>query len=109
MLRVFSLVARWYIVVDVLTNQERRSSSRRVRKQNGVGEVFFRYLARKKQNRSPKTDRSEEERKAVKKQYKQTKRKREFQTHWLKEFQWLEHTEKDGMTRKIYKVRRGHC
>ena len=54
--------------------------------------------------KKPKIERSEEERKAVKKQYEQTKRKREFQTHWLKEFQRLEHTEKDGMTCKICKV-----
>ena len=68
-----------------------------------VRENFFPIFGPRKEEPPPKksrSDRSDAEIKSNKKLYEHTKRKREFQQHWLKEFAWLCHSD-TGMTCKI--------
>ena len=67
---------------------------------------FFSIFGQQKSGPPPKktkTERTEAERKETKKRYEQSKRKREFQSHWVNEFQWIEHSVDIGMTCKICK------
>ena len=67
---------------------------------------FFSIFGQQKSGphpKKPKTERTEAKRKETKKRYEQSKRKREFQSHWVNKFQWIEHSVDIGMTCKICK------